>query len=187
MDADASEYERNRLENIRRNQELFKSLQLDAVSAAFRSASAPKPRVPRVPRAKREKKDKNESSTPRRTSSRLAGIPADAGAGGNAVVGSKRKSDGWSFDKVEEAERAKRQRVAGDLSFEIKRGLFADKKGWDTETFTKDDVDRTADGGLKEVRERMMGLKLWEKFEPNGSSSNPRPPLLAHTCMRGGG
>jgi len=188
MDADASEYERSRLENIRRNQELLRSLQSDRVSAAFRSASAPKLRVPRVPRAKREKKkDKKESSTPRRTSSRLAGIPADTATTGddgegNATVGAKRErtSDGWSFDKVEEAERAKRQRVAGDLSFEIKRGLFADKKGWDTETFTKDDVDRTADGGLKEVRKRMMGLKLWEKFEPNGSSSKPPPISRIH-------
>jgi len=159
MDAEASGYERKRLENIRKNQELLKSLQLDTLSASFRSASSSSPKS-HAPRAKK-KKIKEESLAPRRTSSRLAGIPADDG--GDGV---KRVSEAWSSERVEEAERAKRQRVAGDLSFEIKRGLFA--REWDAETFTKEDVEKTVDGGLKEVRKRMMGLELWEKFEPNG-------------------
>lgn len=165
MDEEPSEYELRRLENIRQNQELLKSLELDTIGATFRKAAESTPSKARAPRTKREKKSKDEPRVPLRTSSRLAGIPANL----DDDAGGKRKAEGWSYEKVAEAEKAKRQRVAGDLSFEIKRGLFAGKS-WDTETFTKEDVDKTADGGLKEVRKKMMGLKLWEKFEPNGLS-----------------
>jgi len=158
---DSSDYERQRQENIARNKALLKQLQLDSLSASLTASvkkSSPKPSSrSSTPRVKRE--HKAESPVPRRTSSRLAGIPADSTI-------AKRKAEDESR-ALEEAERAKRSRVAGDLSFEIKQGLL-DGVGKYERTFTNEDVKNTGDKSLREVRERMMGLKLWERFEPNG-------------------
>jgi hypothetical protein len=38
-------------------------------------------------------------------------------------------------------------------------------------TFTKNDVEKTADAGLKELRLRMSGLKLYDKWPVNGEFS----------------
>ena len=166
-----SDYEKQRQANIARNRELLKQLQLDTLSASLapqRAASAKtsRPKKPATPRASKERSSSAASPAPRRTSSRLAGLPADSEA-------AKRKADevGNASQALQDAERAKRARVAGDLKFEVKEGLLG---GIDTKhgrTFTAEDVKNTGDKGLRAIREELMGLKLWERFEPSGRRS----------------
>ncbi|KAF8247718.1 WD40 repeat-like protein [Wilcoxina mikolae CBS 423.85] len=164
---DSSDYERQRQENIARNKALLKQLQLDSLSASLTAGlkkSSPKPSSrSSTPRVKKERNTES-SPAPRRTSSRLAGLPADSTI-------AKRKAEDESR-ALEEAERAKRSRVAGDLSFEIKQGLL-NGVGKYERTFTNEDVKNTGDKSLREVRERMMGLKLWDRFEPTELKITP--------------
>lgn len=159
---DVNEYERQRQENILKNKALLLQLQLDAASVsatkkgASKSGSAndskPKKRIP---------KKEPETPVPRRTSSRLAGIPADSEV-------AKRKYENAAAE-LEEANRAKKARVAGDLSFDLKQGLVDVTKGTRYQrTFTDDDVKETTNKGLRAMREKMMGLKLYEKHGISG-------------------
>jgi multidrug efflux pump subunit AcrA (membrane-fusion protein) len=175
-DSDTTDYEAQRQANIARNKALLQQLQLDNLSASLTSsaklsktpASTSKPRKP-APKRKRSP----EIPLARRTSSRLAGLPADSTI-------AKQKADKEAAAREAENE-AKRQRVGGDLSFEIKRGLLSGVIGKDKyePTFTKEDVEATGDKGLREVREKVMGLRIWDKFEVNGMSFFPfaGPPL----------
>ena len=193
-DDDASEYERQRQENIARNKALLKQLQLDALGAGLRNAalksssskpssksksSAAKKRSssstsPSTSTARRERRKEaaaaaaaaaaSSPAAPRRTSSRLAGLSADSPA-------AKRRADDEGKALLE-AEQTKRTRVSGDLSFEIKRGLLDGLGGRDEErVFTHKDVENTGDQALRRVRQRMMGLTLWDRFEPNGRTT----------------
>ncbi len=69
---------------------------------------------------------------------------------------------------MESAENAKRQRIAGDLIFDL-QAPFVDysKDYYKTRTFTDEDVKATTDKDLKSMRQKMMGLKIYEKFECN--------------------
>lgn len=198
MDDDASEYERQRQENIARNKALLKQLQLDALGAGLKNAvlkdssskpssksksSAAKKRSssPSTSTARRERRKEaaaaaaavaaSSLAAPRRTSSRLAGLSADSPA-------AKRKADDEGKALLE-AEQTKRMRVPGDLSFEIKQGLLDGlgghgRGGRDEErVFTHEDVENTGDQALRRVRQRMMGLTLWDRFEPNGKHPTP--------------
>lgn len=194
MDDDASEYERQRQENIARNKALLKQLQLDALGAGLKNAAlsskpssqskssaaaAAKKRSSSSSSSRREQRKKATAAAaaaagassppaPRRTSSRLAGLSADSPA-------AKRKADDESTALLE-AQRIKRTRVPGDLSFEIKQGLLDGLGGRgrggraedEERVFTHEDVENTGDQALRRVRQRMMGLTLWSRFEPNG-------------------
>lgn len=164
-----NEYERQRQENILKNKQLLQQLQLDAGSlkptrggssaASSRKSATP---TPSKKRSKPVKKEEPAEPVIRRTSSRLAGLPAEHET-------AKRRRDEYEL-KLIEAERVKKMRVAGDLSFEIKQGLLDGvKKGtkWGR-TFTEEDVKATTDKDVKRLREKMMGLKLYERFTPNG-------------------
>lgn len=157
---DDSEYEKQRQINIAKNRELLKQLQLDSLSPSIPKRPTPAKSTPSKKSTTRVKKERpvSESSGPRRTSSRLAGLPADSEV-------AKRKAEDQE-QAFMGAERAKRARVAGDLSFEIKEGLL-DGVGKHDRTFTDEDVKKTGDKGLRAIREELMGLKLWEKFEPS--------------------
>ena len=128
-------------------------------------------------------------SLPRRTSSRLRGIVADSEV-------AKRKAEEENA-ALAEAERAKRRRVSGDLRLgdvivsNVRKGgggvvSGAAMKGWDGiglsgvlgparpyERTYFDEADNgsgpgtTTDKGLRALREKMGGLRLWEGFEPN--------------------
>ena len=157
---DSNEYERLRQENILKNKELLLQLQLDAASvgatkkAAKSSSSASKPK-------NRSVKKEPQSPLPRRKSSRLAGLPADS------EVAKRKYEEGVAA--LQEAERAKRARVAGDLSFEIKQGLVDITKGDRFErTFTDENVQETTDKDLRAMRQKMMGLRLYDQHLPNG-------------------
>ncbi|THW79073.1 WD repeat-containing protein [Aureobasidium pullulans] len=177
--AELSEYELQRQENIAKNQALLRQLQLEAASAGI----APKKPSRATPDSKSAKKKKTpvqqvkEEILPRRTSSRLRGIVADSEV-------AKRKAE-EEHELLAQAERAKRQRVSEDLRFS---DVVVAGKDWDQSgnflrlvgpanpgerTFSAQDVKETTDKELKELRERMSGLDLWEGFEPNRIKITP--------------
>ncbi|KAK6540310.1 hypothetical protein TWF694_009116 [Orbilia ellipsospora] len=175
-----NDYERQRLENIEKNRKLLQELELTSAANAFRAASEQKKAAASSSTAKTPSSSKKRSRpapvkkepdefTPRRTSSRIRGIAADSEI-------AKRKADEHEA-AVKEIERAKRQRVAGELDLS---DIVTPGKEWDRttnflsdvkgeryqRTFTDDDVSKTTDADLKAMREKMMGLRLHEKFEP---------------------
>ncbi|KAF1816145.1 WD repeat-containing protein [Eremomyces bilateralis CBS 781.70] len=164
-----SDYERQRQEKIAQNQALLRSLALDAASAGLGPSRPNKPTAPSSSKRKTAPKKEKEEVVPRRVSSRLRGIGADSEA-------AKRKMEEID-DGRRAAERAKRMRVSGELKLvDVNVG----GTGWDggfpeqfQRTFTVDDVKETADGGLRELRERMMGLTLWGDVEPNRIKLTP--------------
>lgn len=176
MADEANEYERLRQENILKNQALLRQLQLDPASLGTTKKSTS---AAAGPSKKRAPKKEPETPLPRRTSSRLAGLPADSER-------AKRKAD--DDDAVllaaENASRAKRARVPGDLSFELNRGLLDATRGARFEkSFTDEDVEGTADKSLKSLRESMSGLKLYETFGVNGRDHSPRWTTATDSCV----
>ncbi|EPS45440.1 hypothetical protein H072_562 [Dactylellina haptotyla CBS 200.50] len=172
-----NDYERQRLENIEKNRKLLQELELTQASNAFRAATEQKKAaVSSVSKASSKKrtrpppvKKEEEEFTPRRTSSRIRGIAADSEI-------AKRKADAQEA-AFKEVERAKRQRVAGELSlsdiaipgkeWDRTTNFLSDVKGERyARTFTDDDVNETTDADLKAIRKKLMGLKLHEKFDP---------------------
>lgn len=189
-----SEYELQRQANIAERDALLKQLALDAASAGL----APKPILKRSTNADRSHKRKTlvkkviEEVLPRRTSSRLAGLTADSEV-------AKRKAEN-EYVAVQEAARAKRQRVSGDLDL---RDILVAGKQWDKSenflvdvvtrggkpyerTFGEREVEETSDKGLKVLREQMNGLELYEEFEPNSKVSRTctRSPMAERTSPR---
>lgn len=167
--AEMSAFERKRLENITANQAMLKDLS----THAEKMMPAPAPR-PKKSSGTKRKAAPVQRDTPRatRTSSRLAGLEADSET-------AKRKAE-VEYEFAQEQAKAKRLRVSGDLNFsdivvEGKKYNKDDKflvgimKGANpnVRTFTEDDIKETTDEGLKELRERMSGLELYEGYEPN--------------------
>lgn len=160
MADEANEYERLRQENILKNQALLRQLQLDPASLGTTKKTTSTPGSSK----KRAPKKESQIPLPRRTSSRLAGLPADSDR-------AKRKADNddAALLAAENANRAKRARVPGDLSFELNRNLLDSTRGARFEkSFTDEDVEETTDKSLKSLRESMSGLKLYETFGVNG-------------------
>ncbi|KAJ6263765.1 hypothetical protein Dda_2336 [Drechslerella dactyloides] len=171
----ANDYERRRLENIEKNRKLLQELELTQAADAFRATTEQKKATASKPSAAKKKarpapvKKEPVETAPRRTSSRLKGIPAESEA-------AKRKADEQDA-AFREAEKSKRQRVAGELDlsdiavsgkgFDSKTLLLPDLKGERYQrTFTDDDVSKTTDADLLAIRKKLMALKLHETFEP---------------------
>ena len=173
-----SEYERQRQEKIAKNQALLQQLQLDAAQTGLGPRSRPKPSS--VPGQKRKKtpivKVKEEEGR-RRTSARLKGIVADSEVA--------RQEDEKQAEAFQEAQRVKRQRVSEDINLvdAVVNGKTWNRAGnWLTSvgpanpgerTFDAQDVKDTTDKELREVRERMSSLQLWEGAEPNRIKITP--------------
>jgi WD40 repeat protein len=170
-----SEYERKRQETIAKNQALLRNLALDAAQTGL-APSRKKAPTNSKPKRKADPKVKEEV-VPLRTSSRLRGIVADSEV-------HKRKAEDESV-ALQQAERAKRQRVAGDLNVS---DILISGKGWDQSgnflsgvgpakpyerTFTAQDIKKTTDKELRALRERMSGLALWKDIEPNRIKLTP--------------
>ncbi|KAL2017216.1 hypothetical protein VTK56DRAFT_2423 [Thermocarpiscus australiensis] len=166
-----SAFERKRLENIANNNAILSGISITAEKIIPKPAP-PKPKRASTPRTKREPV-KREPLRPTRQSSRLAGLDADAGL-------LKRKAEVEAEAEVEKA-KAKKLRVNGDLNLgdiqvegrKWEAGLdgLAGLKGLavrgaqpGVRTFTDEDVEGTTDKGLKDLRLRMSGLKLYEKW-----------------------
>jgi hypothetical protein len=167
--ASMSAFERKRLENIAANQAILKDLSTSAEKIIPKPA--PKSKAATTSR-KKATPVKREEPRPTRTSSRIAGFEADSET-------AKRKAE-VEYEFAKEQAKAKKQRVAGDLSF---NDIVVEGKKWNKDdnflsgimrgaqphvrTFTEDDIQETTDEGLKALREKMSGLQLYEGYEPN--------------------
>ncbi|KAF2862237.1 WD repeat-containing protein [Piedraia hortae CBS 480.64] len=172
-----SEYERKRQEKIARNQALLQQLQLDAQQTGIGSKSKAQPVATGQKRKRQTNKVKAESIIPRRSSARLQGIVPDS-----EVARKKEEAEAEAF---QELQRAKRQRVSGDINLAdaVVNGRTWDKNGnWLTavgpaqpgeRSFTPQHVRDTSDKELRSLRERMSGLQLWEGAEPNRIKITP--------------
>ena len=182
-----SAFERKRLENIANNNAILNDISTTAVKLDIPKAK-PKPARPAAPRAKREPVKRESLRVATRQSSRLAGLDASS-----EVL--KRKAEVEAEAESEKA-RTKRLRVSGDLSLD---NIKVEGKKWENgldamaglkglalgvrgaqpgvRTFTEDDVKETTDGDLKELRLRMSGLKLYEKWPVNGKHPGLAPPV----------
>ena len=159
-DTDFNEYERQRQENILKNKLLLQQLQLGSIALGSKPKPKPKPAHKSVNRKKKESSVSTIEHVPRRQSSRIAGLPADSEK-------AKRKYEEESA-ALEQAERAKRMRVGGDIKFDV-GGIDLSVKGTRYErTFTDEDVKNTDNMDVKRLREKMMGLKLYERWAVNG-------------------
>ena len=170
-----SEYEKQRQANIAERDALLKQLALDAASVGLapKGASKSKSSGTNAPRKKAVAKKVKEEVLPKRTSSRLAGLTADSEV-------AKRKAED-EYLAAQEAARAKRQRVSGDLNLS---DIVVAGKQWDKSenflvdvvsrgakpyerTFGETEVKQTTDKELRALREKMSGLELYDGFEPN--------------------
>ena len=168
----ASKYESQRQANIAKNQALLKELQLNAASAGIAPKSRSKPASSSSSAQKKKpapRRVKEEDLQPRRTSSRLQGIVADSEV-------AKRKAE-EEREHVEEQNRIKRMRRSDDLEL----GNIVVAGEWNKSgnflrdvrpanpyerTFDEDDVKNTPDKELREMREKMSNLSLWNDIEP---------------------
>ena len=176
-----SEYEIQRQANIAQRDNLLKQLALDAASAGLgpKPVSKPLNKSSAVHKKKAPVQRVKEEIQPRRTSSRLLGLTADSEV-------AKRKAED-EYVAVQEAARAKRQRVSGDLN--LSEVVVAGKE-WDKSenflidvvsrgakpyerTFGESEVKETTNKELRELREKMSGLELYDTFEPNRIKITP--------------
>jgi WD repeat-containing protein 76 len=186
--AEVSDYEKQRLANIAERDALLKKLTQEAQQAGLYtkppSKGTPNGTSQSHKRKRLPKPDKKEiDNAPRRTSSRLAGLTADSEV-------AKRKAD-REYEAIREAERAKRQRIAGDQEL---GDIVVDGKGWNVvdgkpligvdvinksvaqpymRTFGEDEIKETTDKELKAIREKMSGLALWDAWEPTRLKITP--------------
>ncbi|KAI9658688.1 MAG: hypothetical protein M1821_002248 [Bathelium mastoideum] len=172
-----SDYELQRQEKIAKNQALLKQLNLEAASAGIAPKPKPVNSTSKPQKRKPTEKKIKEEVVPRRTSSRLKGIVADSEV-------AKRKAE-EEREAIEEANRAKRQRISDDLNLS---DIVVAGKSWDQagnflrnvgpanpgeRTFSGQDIKETTDKELRALREKMSGLQLWQDFEPNRIKITP--------------
>ncbi|PTD09531.1 DNA damage-binding protein cmr1 [Fusarium culmorum] len=173
-DAPMSEFERKRLANIEANRKV-----LDDVAVIAKKVAPTPPKRTTPSRPKTRTPVKRDTPKPTRQSSRLAGIDAD-----NDTL--KRKLEVEAEVVAQEA-KAKKLRVNGDLSLD---DISVEGKKWSAgvdgirglvrgaqpgvRTFTEDDVKETTDKGLKELRERIGDLQLYEHWAPNEIKITPQ-------------
>ncbi|KAK4160514.1 DNA damage-binding protein CMR1 [Cladorrhinum sp. PSN259] len=179
-----SAFERKRLENIANNNAILSGISNTADKIIPRKASPAKQksRAPARPRVKREPIQREAPQATRR-SGRLAGIDAS-----DATL--KRKLEVEAEAENEKA-KAKKMRVSGDLNLgditvegrkwesgvdglSLLKGLSVRGAQPGVRTFTDEDVEATTDKGLKDLRLRMGGLKLYEKWPVNDIKITPQ-------------
>lgn len=187
-----SAFERKRLDNIASNLSL-----LTEAAEVAKKVIVEKPATRPAPskRSSRPRPVKKKAPRPVRQSSRLAGLEAD-----NETL--KRKLEVEAENQAEEA-RTRKLRVSDDLKL---GDIAVAGKKWaaglnslqglvrgaqpGVRTFTEDDIKETTDKSLKELRERMGGLKLYEHWAPNGTlhplslSEIRGASVLIWTCQR---
>jgi WD repeat-containing protein 76 len=173
-----SDYERQRQEKIAKNQALLQQLQLKAQQTGLGPKVKAKSSITAGQKRKRDvEKIKKEDVGPRRTSARLKGIVADS-----EVARQKEEADAEAF---REQQQAKRQRISDDINLvdAVVNGRAWNRAGnWLTavgpaqpgeRTFNEQHIKNTTDKELREVRERMSSLQLWEGAEPNRIKITP--------------
>ncbi|KAF2101467.1 WD repeat-containing protein [Rhizodiscina lignyota] len=176
---EVSDYERKRQETIAKNQALLRNLALEAASTGLAPSSKPARSSTGSTDKKKKKpapKKVKEEVQPLRKSSRLRGVVADSEV-------AKRKAE-EQHEAFKEAERAKRQRISGDLQL----GDIVTGGQWDQSgnfltgvgparpyerTFKLEDVEETGDKEIKALRKRMNALELWDGATPNKIKITP--------------
>lgn len=176
-----SDFEKQRLANIAERDALLKKLTQEAQSSGLFTQSLPKGALGHTPKPKKKppvKKIKEEESpAPRRMSSRLRGIQADSEV-------AKRKAE-EEYETQLQGERAKRTRKSDSFSFDD-MVVWGQKLSGDSligvdvvtrgvakpygRTFSDADIKETTDKDLKNLREEMSGLQLWDAWEPNSAT-----------------
>ena len=170
-----SAFERKRLENIAANKAILTDISATAKKIIpDRPKPAPKRPVKREANERTRTRVQPSRTQPTRMSSRLAGLDAD-----NDTL--KRKLE-VEAEAQAEKDKAKKLRVAGDLNVgdivvdgkkyggsvgglnDIFRGA---QPGY--RTFTEDDVKESTTKELKELRQKMSSLLLYDQWLPNGS------------------
>lgn len=171
--SEMSSFELRRLENLKKNQALLSESAATAKKIFTAPRAVAKAKASTTKKRTRSEPVKREAARPTRMSSRLAGLDAPAEV-------KKRK---FEIEQEHNAEKTKKLRVNGDLAIgdmvvEGKRwsdvsGLAGLVRGAQpgVRTFTEEDVKETTDEELKSLREQIGGLNLYEKWEPNGSST----------------
>lgn len=178
--SEVSEYERKRQETIAKNQALFRNLALEAASTGLaptgRSSRASIGSTSSTKKRKAPPKVKEEVG-PIRKSSRLQGIVADS-----EVAQRKAEEENEAF---REAERAKRQRVSGDLQLgDIVTGGHWNQSGNFLtgvgpaepyrRTFNiKDEDSKASSKDIQNLRKQLAGLDLWEGALPSRIKITP--------------
>jgi WD repeat-containing protein 76 len=188
LTSEVSDYEKQRLANIAERDALLKKLTQEAQQAGLYTKPASKGTTNGTDQSHKRKRPvkpvkKEIDNTPRRTSSRLAGLTADSEV-------AQRKAD-REYEAVRDAERAKRQRIAGDHEL---GDILVNGKGWNTvdgkpllgvdvlnrsvakpyeRTFGEDEIKETTDKDLKAIRQKMNALALWDAWEPSRIKITP--------------
>ncbi|KAK3994412.1 DNA damage-binding protein CMR1 [Cladorrhinum sp. PSN332] len=179
-----SAFERKRLENIANNNAILSGISNTADKIIPKKASPAKDRS-RAPARSRVKREPVQREAPRATrrSGRLAGIDAS-----DETL--KRKLEVEAEAENEKA-KAKKMRVSGDLKLgditvegrkweggvdglSLLKGLSVRGAQPGVRTFTDEDVEATTDKGLKDLRKRMGGLELYEKWAVNDIKITPQ-------------
>ena len=175
-----SDFEKQRQANIAERDALLKKLTQEAQQAGLYTRPPSKGATSGASRPAKKKtplkRKIEEDAQPRRTSSRLAGLTADSE---KARVKAEQE-----YEAVQEAARAKRMRVSGDLAI---GDIQVAGKNWNKNgngflgvdvlnkgvakpyerTFGEDEIRETTNKELKAMREKMSGLELWDGWEPN--------------------
>jgi WD repeat-containing protein 76 len=188
LTSEVSDYEKQRLANIAERDALLKKLTQEAQQAGLYTKPARKGTANGTDQSHKRKRPakpvkKEIDNTPRRTSSRLAGLTADSEV-------AQRKAD-REYEAVRDAERAKRQRISGDHEL---GDILVNGKGWNTvdgkpllgvdvlnrsvarpheRTFGENEIKETTDKELKAIRQRMNALALWDAWEPSRIKITP--------------
>ncbi|KAI5302446.1 hypothetical protein KEM56_000692, partial [Ascosphaera pollenicola] len=173
-----SEFEKERLANIKERDELLKKLRQEALSAGLFPSSISSSPAERQRKAasshKRVKREHTESPRPTRSSARLRGLQASSEA-------EKRKYE-EEQEAVHREEQKKRMRVPGDLKLEdiivggtrwnnelrgLGIGAASDAKKW--ESFKEEEEEskppKEISKEVAEAKARFEGLKIWDQWE----------------------
>ena len=167
-----NEYERIRLENIAKNEALLKEIGLQGKSLLPPPSKKTHTPVKRKPPVKREVAD----ITPRRTSARLSGLPAESEAA--------RKKAEAEKEAFLEAERAKRRRVEGPIELvdviqdgdtweDAKTVLAAVTRTPVARQYRERPEDPNDTARLKSTRKEMAGLSLHTRHHVNDVRITP--------------
>lgn len=173
-----SAFEQRRLENIVANNEILKDLSHTASKIAKPTQAQPPPRPrPKKQPVERREQPKRERAVATRASSRLKGETA------------KREADPAPASLFPSDRPAKKVRVNDDLNLgdilvegrkftngvDAVTGLISiPRLGAEpgVRTFDEDDIKETTDEDLRNLREKMNSLELYEKWAVNGGLSS---------------
>lgn len=186
MAKDISDLERQRQENIRRNQELLRQLELEGMGENMAqdvrktSSKPPSKSTNSKKKSPSVKKEPETPSEPRRKSRRLEGKGAELNIIGDNDTEVKQE---YEYDPIKEEKERERDRKEGEMKMKdiIKKGdwesaigilsSFGRKVSQGDYFHVTEEADEETGGtktDIKRAREELSGLDLFEKFDPSG-------------------